>query len=71
MKLKFGRGPVKRLYRQIGDSLILGTTSISAFIMTAPFSPKTIQITVFVLNIIGVAGKLISNLFKEENNPPS
>lgn len=58
--------PVK--WRKIGDTILLGCTSLAAIMMTAPFPDKTISWTVFIVNLIGVTGKVISNMFTDNLN---
>lgn len=53
--------------RKLGDAILLGSTSLSAMMMGAPLDDKTIAITVFILNVVGVFGKVITNLFKDED----
>lgn len=49
--------PVK--WRKIGDSILVGTSGMSAIMMGAPL-PE------FVLNVVGVGGKVLTNFFHEE-----
>lgn len=51
--------------RKIGDAILLGTATLSTLMMGAPFSDKTISVTVWALSVIGVVGKVITNFFKE------
>jgi hypothetical protein len=57
--------PIK--WRKIGDAILLGTASISTMMMGAPFSDKTISITIWALGVVGVAGKILTNFFKEDD----
>lgn len=63
--------PTQKKWRKIGDTILIGTTSVSAFMMSAPLSENAKSWTIFVLNIIGVVGKVVSNMFKEEDDPES
>lgn len=70
--------PTPKKLRKIGDAILLSTASISAMMMGAPLSENAKTWCIFILNVIGVAGKVITNLFKEEGevepnlaNPPS
>lgn len=56
--------PVK--WRKIGDTILLGCTSLSALMMGAPLKEHTITWIVFILNVVGVIGKVITNFFKED-----
>jgi hypothetical protein len=56
--------PVK--WRKIGDAILLGTASMSAMMMGAPLSETSKTWAIFILNIIGVAGKVLTNFFKED-----
>lgn len=56
--------PVK--WRKIGDAILLGTASLSAMMMGAPLSENAKTWSIFILNIVGVAGKVITNFFKED-----
>lgn len=58
--------PTPKKWRKIGDAILLGTASLSAMMMGAPLPEKTITMAIFLLNVAGVAGKVITNLFKEE-----
>lgn len=60
--------PTPKKWRQIGDAILIGSTSLSAMMMGAPLSEKAITWTIFGLNVFGVFGKIITNLFKEETN---
>ncbi len=64
--------PVK--WRKIGDAILLGSTSLSAMMMGAPLSETNKTWCIFLLNVFGVAGKVLTNFFKEEEvitqNPP-
>lgn len=55
--------PVK--IRKIGDAILFGTAALSTLMMGAPFSDHTISVTVWVLSVVGVLGKMITNFFKE------
>ena len=56
--------PIK--WRKVGDSVLVGTSGMSAVIMGAPF-PEHITIwVVFGLNVIGVGGKIVTNFFSED-----
>ena len=65
MKLKsyYKRTPIK--YRKIGDSILISSTSLAAIMMTAPIEESKQVWIVFILNIIGVIGKVITNFFTE------
>lgn len=56
--------PVK--WRKIGDAILLGTASLSAMMMGAPLSENAKTWTIFLLNVLGVAGKVMTNFFKED-----
>lgn len=58
--------PTPKKWRKIGDAILLGTASISTLMMGAPFDDKTISVTVWLLSVVGVAGKVITNFFKED-----
>lgn len=60
--------PTPKRWRKIGDAILLGSTSLSALMMGAPLSDHTITITVFILNVIGVVGKVLTNLAKDESD---
>lgn len=51
--------------RKIGDAILIGTASLSAMMMGAPLSEAAKTWVIFVLNVVGVAGKIISNMFKD------
>lgn len=58
--------PTPKKWRKIGDAILFATSGMSALMMGAPFSDHTIAVTVWALSLIGVAGKVITNFFKEE-----
>lgn len=58
--------PTPKKWRKIGDAILLGTATVSTLMMGAPFDDHTISVTVWVLSVIGVAGKIITNFFKED-----
>lgn len=58
--------PTPKKWRKIGDAILFGTATLSTLMMGAPFSDKTISITVWSLGVIGVIGKVITNFFKDE-----
>jgi hypothetical protein len=55
--------PVK--WRKIGDTILLVSSSLSTMVMGLPISEHAQLWTVFVVNIIGVIGKVLTNLTKE------
>lgn len=59
--------PTPKKFRQIGDAILLGSTSLSAMMMGAPVSEGTRTWLIFGLNIMGVLGKVITNFFKESD----
>lgn len=58
--------PTPKKWRKIGDAILLGTASLSALMMGAPLSESAKTLTIFLLNVIGVVGKVITNFFKED-----
>jgi hypothetical protein len=56
--------PVK--WRKLGDTILLGCTSFSGLLMTAPLSDNHKAWAILGLNAIGVLGKMITNFFKED-----
>jgi hypothetical protein len=56
--------PVK--WRKIGDAILLSTTSLSGMIMGLPISEHKQLWAIFILNAIGVGGKVITNFFRED-----
>ena len=58
--------PTPKKWRKIGDAILLGTASLSAIMMGAPISDKAKTFTIFILNVVGVVGKIMTNFFKEE-----
>jgi hypothetical protein len=59
--------PTPTKWRKIGDAILLITATLSTLMMTAPFSDKVISITVWVLSVVGVVGKVLTNFFKDES----
>lgn len=60
--------PTPRKFRKIGDAILLGSTSLSAMMMGAPLSENTKTWTIFLLNVLGVLGKVLTNFAKEEES---
>lgn len=58
--------PTAPKWRKIGDTILLGCSSLSIAVMNLPLTDNQIKWVVFSINVVGIAGKLISNLFKEE-----
>lgn len=61
--------PTPKKWRKIGDTILLGTASLSAMMMGSPFSETHKTWIIFSLNVIGVIGKVLTNLAKEDENP--
>lgn len=59
--------PTPKRWRKTGDAILLTTATLSTLMMTAPFSDKTISITVWILSVVGVVGKVLTNFFKDES----
>jgi hypothetical protein len=59
--------PTPKKWRQIGDSILLGTTALSGMMMGAPLSESGKTWCIFILNVIGVVGKVLTNLAKSED----
>lgn len=68
MKLKkyYKETPIR--FRKIGDTILIGSTSLAAIMMTAPIKETAKVWVVFILNVLGVVGKIITNFFKENEN---
>lgn len=58
--------PTPKKWRKIGDAILLGCTSLSAFVMGSPLTDNGKAWATFILNVIGVAGKVVTNFFKED-----
>ena len=59
--------PTPKKWRKTGDAILLTTATLSTLMMTAPFSDKAISITVWILSVVGVIGKVLTNFFKDES----
>lgn len=68
MKLSNYYHPTPKKWRKIGDAIMLGTASLSAMMMGAPIHEDTKTVVIFVLNVTGVIGKVLTNFFKEDEN---
>lgn len=75
MKVSNYYHPTPKAWRKVGDTILLGCTSLSAMMMGAPLSATQKTWVIFGLNVLGVVGKMITNLFKEPadvaENPPA
>lgn len=58
--------PVK--WRKIGDAILLISTSLSTMVMGLPMTEHQQLWAIFIVNCIGVFGKVITNFFKDEQN---
>lgn len=59
--------PTPKKFRKIGDAILIGCASLSALIIGSPLSDNAQKWTIFALSAIGVLGKVISNLAKEDS----
>ncbi len=57
--------PTPVLWRKIGDSILLLSAGLSGSIMGLPLPDHTKLWIMFGVNLLGVFGKIITNLFKE------
>ena len=71
MKLANYYHPTPKHLRKIGDAILFGSTSLSGMVMGAPFAENYKMYAMFGLNVLGVLGKVITNMFKEEDVTPS
>lgn len=55
--------PIK--WRKIGDSVLVGTSGLSAIMMGAPIPDGYTIWIIFTLNVLGVGAKVITNFFSE------
>ena len=74
MKITDYYKPTPTLFRKIGDTILVGCTSLAAMMMGAPIEEHTKTWIIFSLNVFGVMGKMVTNFFKEdevkdENHP--
>jgi hypothetical protein len=61
--------PTPKKWRKIGDAILLGCSSLSLLVMGSPMTDNGKAWAVFIINSIGVAGKVITNMFKEDEQP--
>jgi len=67
MKLSNYYEPTPRRLKKLGDTILIGSTTLSAMMMGSPFTDTQKTWIIFGLNVVGVLGKMITNLFKEED----
>jgi len=67
MKLSNYYEPTPKKLKKLGDTILIGTASLSAMMMGAPFTDTQKAWIIFSLNVVGVVGKMITNLFKEDD----
>lgn len=60
------KAPTPIKWRKIGDSVLVGTSGMSAVMMGAPISEHYTIWIIFILNTVGVGGKIVTNFFSEE-----
>lgn len=53
--------------KKIGDAFLLLSASLTTAVMSLPLSDNTIKWIVFGLNIVGVMGKIITNVMCKED----
>ena len=58
--------PTPKRMRKLGDTILIGCTGLSGLMMGSPLSDNGKLWAVFILNSIGVLGKMLTNLAKEE-----
>jgi len=54
-------------FRKIGDAMLYFTLAIQPLIMTLPLSSKELAWVMFGVQAIGIGGKTITNMFKENS----
>jgi hypothetical protein len=59
--------PTPKKWRKIGDTILLGTASLSVLIMGSPLSDHAKAWIVFFSNALGIVGKVLTNFFKEDS----
>jgi DNA-binding transcriptional regulator LsrR (DeoR family) len=69
IKHYYQKTPVRM--RKLGDTILIGCTSLSAMMMGAPMSDHAKTWTIFALNVAGVVGKMLTNFFKEDDEVKS
>lgn len=52
--------------RKLGDTILIGCTSLSAIMMGAPLSEHSKTWVLLSLNVLGVVGKMLTNFFTDE-----
>jgi hypothetical protein len=58
--------PTPVIWRKIGDSVLIASASLSTAVMGLPISEHNKLYIVFALNVLGVIGKILTNLFKKD-----
>lgn len=58
--------PTPVFWRKVGDSILVASASLSTAVMGLPIAEHTKLYIVFALNVIGVIGKILTNLFKKD-----
>ena len=56
--------PIK--WRKIGDSILVGTSGMSAVMMGAPVPEHYTIWIIFILNTVWVGGKILTNFFSAD-----
>lgn len=59
--------PTPVVWRKVGDTILIAATSLSAMILPLPIKEDSKSWIVFGVNLVGVAGKIVSNMFKSED----
>lgn len=58
--------PTPKFWRKVGDSILLATVAIEGLTTQLPISEDSMKWSLFFIGVVGVAGKFITNLFKDE-----
>lgn len=69
MGIKHFYQPTPAKWRKIGDTILVGCTSLSGMIMGLPLTDNAKLWVIFTLNGVGVAGKMLTNFFKDDVIP--
>lgn len=68
IKHYYDKTPVRM--RKLGDTVLLGSASLSTMVMGLPLSDQQKLWVVFSVNCLGVIGKMLTNFFKEDAPEP-
>lgn len=70
MGIKHYYDKTPKKWRKIGDTILVGSGSLSLMVMNLPITDNQKVWANTVINLLGIGGKLLTNFFKEDDSFP-